>query len=442
MSEEKQNLSVDYQQIALESIPRVYNRDEHCVSRQFIDEDALKILRRLIRYGYKAYLVGGGVRDLLLEKPPKDFDIATDATPRKIKTLFRNCRIIGRRFKLAHIYFRNNKIIEVSTFRDFHDPIDIPEESDGESQMVQRDNRYGTEVTDAWRRDITINALFYDLSNFSIIDYVGGMQDLQNGLIRVIGDPDIRFAEDPVRLLRVVRHAARAGFSIESACSDSILKNYKLILQCSPVRLFEEFKKDLSSGYLLNIFQLSYQHQLLQLMLPELANNQQDIFSTASHFARTLRSLDQLFKEGQTPSVTACLSVIALHLLHPMQSGKELALSFMAKDELTDYLSKCFAGLAVPKKERERIEDSIDLWCTLENSPLERLSLTNLERRRHLDDVYWIMRIFKLDSGPIFDLVSEARQSKLNPSHQRSGRGKARNQGDQHKGPSRKRRRH
>ncbi|MCB0309961.1 MAG: polynucleotide adenylyltransferase PcnB, partial [Bdellovibrionales bacterium] len=192
--------------------PTIYSRSQHNISRSAIDKDALKIMYRLLRHNYEAFLVGGGVRDLLLEKEPKDFDISTDATPNQIRSLFRNCRIIGRRFKLAHIYFRGGKIIEVSTFRDESAPIDVQDDEELRryGRDVKRDNRYGTAETDAFRRDITINGLFYDLSNFSVIDYVGGMSDLRAKIIRVIGNPDERFQEDPVRMLRVIRHAARA----------------------------------------------------------------------------------------------------------------------------------------------------------------------------------------------------------------------------------------
>ena len=167
--------------------PEIYSRDEHPISRKDIDPDALKIMYRLIRSGFKAYMVGGGVRDLLLGKKPKDFDITTDATPRRVKALFSNSRIIGRRFKLVHVFFGGGKIIEVSTFRDFSDPPEGGEGEDGEVAQLAPDNKYGTEVTDAIRRDITINGLFYDLSTLSVIDYVGGIRDLSDRVIRVIG---------------------------------------------------------------------------------------------------------------------------------------------------------------------------------------------------------------------------------------------------------------
>ncbi len=191
---------------------RIVSRDEHSISRANISENALKVLYRLNKAGYEAYLVGGGVRDLLLGREPKDFDVATDASPEEVRKLFRNCRLIGRRFRLAHVHF-GREIIEVATFRAAHEP-----ESDGavsENGMLLRDNVYGTLEEDAWRRDFTVNALYYNIRDFSVVDYTGGMADLQAGRLRIIGDPHERFREDPVRMLRAVRFAAKLGFRID-----------------------------------------------------------------------------------------------------------------------------------------------------------------------------------------------------------------------------------
>ena len=214
--------------------PLVVNRDEHNVSRRNIDQDCLKVMRRLNSNGHKAFLVGGAVRDLLLGKKPKDFDVGTDAKPEEVRRLFRNSRTIGRRFKLNHIYFRGGKIIEVATFR--------------KSSEADDDNNYGDAETDAFRRDLTINGMFYDLSDFLVIDYVGGIKDINSEVVRIIGNPDVRFKEDPVRMIRAVRHAARAGFKITPKTRKSICKNSGLILEASEVRVYEEFIKDLKCG--------------------------------------------------------------------------------------------------------------------------------------------------------------------------------------------------
>ena len=196
-----------------EESPRVLSRAEHPISRKNIDESAIKVLYRPHRSGKKGYLVGGGVRDLMLSGRPKDFDVATDALPREVKRLFRNSRIIGRRFRLVHVFFQN-ETVEVSTFR--RDPDREAQRGGPEDLLITDDNVFGTPREDAFRRDFTVNALFYDIGDFTVIDYVGGIEDLEARLIRAIGDPDVRFPEDPVRMLRACELAARLQFGIES----------------------------------------------------------------------------------------------------------------------------------------------------------------------------------------------------------------------------------
>ena len=200
--------------VPLKRAPRIYSRTEHNISRSNISDNALKVLYRLKNAGYRACLVGGSVRDLLLGREPKDFDVVTDALPEQVRELFRNGRLIGRRFRLVHVRY-GSEIIEVSTFRTAHHI------ADGEGHVVDgriiRDNVYGTIDDDVWRRDLTVNALFYNIEDYSVIDYVGGMEDIQAGRIRLIGDPERRYVEDPVRLLRVVRFAAKLGFIIDPA---------------------------------------------------------------------------------------------------------------------------------------------------------------------------------------------------------------------------------
>ena len=198
---------------AAEADPVVRPRPEHPISRSSISENTLKVLYRLHKTGYRAYLCGGGVRDLLLGRRPKDFDVATDARPEEIRRVFRNSRVIGRRFRLVHVFF-GDEIVEVATFR--REP--PPEEQAGdedEGLLITSDNTYGTAREDAFRRDFTINALFYDIADFSVIDYVGGLADLDQRVLRAIGDPDVRFQEDPVRMLRACEFAGRLGFRIE-----------------------------------------------------------------------------------------------------------------------------------------------------------------------------------------------------------------------------------
>ncbi len=264
--------------------PTIVPRSEHGISRKWISPNAVRVLYRLKESGHYAYLVGGGVRDLLLGREPKDFDIATDATPGEIKKLFRNCRLIGRRFRLAHIHF-HDEIIEVATFRS--SSVDEPPEEIGgtapaevhagneqavsspggasssepnapekpaasprpprmlktEDGMILRDNVFGTPEEDAVRRDFTVNALFYNIADFSVIDYVGGMRDLKQGLIRIIGEPVVRFTEDPVRMVRAVRFASMLGFEIEEGTYHALLDLRDRVALASPSRMYEEVQK-------------------------------------------------------------------------------------------------------------------------------------------------------------------------------------------------------
>ncbi len=221
-----------------EAQPIIIARDSHPISRKQIDDDTLKVLYRLNRHGYKAYLVGGGVRDLLLGRRPKDFDIGTDATPEQVRNLFRNGFLIGRRFRLAHIRFAGNKIIEVATFRRHPREEELPDDPDEHFHFVQ--NVFGTPCEDAYRRDFTINALFYNIDDFSIIDYVGGLKDLEEKRLRVIGDPMVRFVEDPVRMLRAIEFSARLDFTMEESIFAAVEKHKQLLETAAPARIREE----------------------------------------------------------------------------------------------------------------------------------------------------------------------------------------------------------
>ena len=231
---------------------KIIPREQHCVSRADISKHTLDVLTKLNHADFNAYLVGGGVRDLLLRLRPKDFDVATDAHPEQIKKLFRNCRLIGRRFRLAHIFFRRH-IIEVATFRTM--PIEVNEESHTEHGMIKRDNIYGNMIDDAFRRDFTINALYYDIKDFSIIDFTGGFDDIKSKTIRLIGEPSTRYREDPVRILRAARFAAKLDFEIHPDTLTPISGHLDLLDHVSPSRLFEEVVKFFQSGYALKSFE-------------------------------------------------------------------------------------------------------------------------------------------------------------------------------------------
>ncbi|MHB8836643.1 MAG: polynucleotide adenylyltransferase PcnB [Candidatus Methylomirabilia bacterium] len=245
--------------------PVIVKREEHTISRSRIDEDALKVLSRLTRNNHTAYLVGGGVRDLLLDRAVKDFDIATSAHPQEIKNLFRNCRLIGRRFRLAHILFRGGKVIEVSTFRKqtgFSDDVDL---------LIKSDNTFGTPEEDARRRDFTINGLFYSITDFSVIDYVDGLEDLKRRLVRTIGDPNIRLREDPIRSLRAIRIAARIGFEIEAGTRKAMTAHREEIWKSATPRIVDEFVRMLNQGAAAASFPLLAELGMIEGLLPGFA---------------------------------------------------------------------------------------------------------------------------------------------------------------------------
>ncbi len=244
---------------------RVIPRDQHQVSRKKISSAALKVIKQLQESGFDAYLVGGGVRDLLLGNTPKDFDVATNAKPEQVRQLFRGARIVGRRFQIVHVRMGRD-VIEVTTFRGQGD--ESREQVKTEDGMLLRDNVYGTLETDALRRDFTVNALYYNLRDFSVIDYCDGVKDLEKRRLRMIGDPATRYKEDPVRILRAIRFAAKLGFSIESSTAKPIRELSPLLLNVSDARLFEELLKLFLNGSATATFTLLREYDLLNILLP------------------------------------------------------------------------------------------------------------------------------------------------------------------------------
>ncbi|MFB6421846.1 MAG: polynucleotide adenylyltransferase PcnB [Candidatus Malihini olakiniferum] len=246
-------------------------RDQHIISRSDISENALKVLYRLNKTGYEAYLVGGGVRDLLLGKKPKDFDITTNATPEQVRKLFRNCRLVGRRFRLAHVMF-GPEVIEVATSRGHHvqhqDQKLKTTFQQIQSGMLLSDNIFGSIEEDAQRRDFTINSLYYSLTDFSVRDYTGGLNDLLHGVIRLIGDPETRYCEDPVRMLRAIRFAAKLNMDISPETAEPIPRLSTLLHDIPAARLFEESLKLLQAGYGYPTYRLLCKYQLFQPLFP------------------------------------------------------------------------------------------------------------------------------------------------------------------------------
>ncbi len=331
--------------------PTIIPRSEHTVSRAKISENALKVLYRLNKAGYESYLVGGGVRDLLLGREPKDFDVATSAHPEQVRKVFSNCRLIGRRFRLAHVHF-GREIIEVATFRGLGG---AGGEREHENGMLVRDNVYGTIEEDALRRDFTINALYYDVRDFSIIDYTGGMQDLLEGRLRLLGDPETRYREDPVRMLRAVRFAAKLGFRIDPECEAQISEMAPLLGEVPAARLFDEVLKLFMGGVALHSYEQLSHYGLFACLFPEtgrcLEHEEQGF--PVTFVAQGMKNTDARIREGK-PVTPAFL--FAVLLWEPVRQ-RYLALqeqgespSVAMQQAASEVLSRQLQRVSLPKR--------------------------------------------------------------------------------------------
>jgi poly(A) polymerase len=293
---------------------RILERAQHPISRRDIDPNVVKVLYRLINAGYIAYLVGGGVRDLMLKRRPKDFDIGTSAHPHQVRELFRNSRLIGRRFRLAHVFFGPQNI-EVATFRR-RGEVEVQEDD----PLIRQDNTFGTPEEDALRRDFTVNSLFYDPSTFHVIDYVGGLEDLEARVIRTVSDPEVRMREDPVRMIRAVRFAAKLDFRIEPATRAAIHTYREDLLKSSTPRLIEEIFRTFSAAPPARALVLMEQLGLLEVVLPFLSEHMRagDPALEESATVRNLALLERAMAGGLEPSrafTLACLFTdLHLHL--------------------------------------------------------------------------------------------------------------------------------
>jgi poly(A) polymerase len=299
--------------------PRIIPRDQHSISRKNIDTEALKVLYRLHNHGHLAYLVGGSVRDLLLGRRPKDFDVGTDARPSQIKELFRNSRVIGRRFRLVQVFFRGGKVIEVSTFR-------RAAEAGGEDDVLAANNTFGSPGEDALRRDLTINALFYNIADYSIVDYVGGLDDLRAGLIRSVGEADLRFHRDPVRVLRAVRHAARTDFSLTEDTLAAVDRRRAELALCPESRVRDELMRDLKGGAAAAWLELAHDTGVLYSLLPTL----EPLYGPADSplrraAAKLLRRVDRLLAAGQEVSDPVVVASLFWPALEELALGQEFS---------------------------------------------------------------------------------------------------------------------
>ena len=411
--------------------PRIIPRPEHTVSRKDVEVEALKVLYRLHHAGYTAYLVGGSVRDLLLGKRPKDFDVVTDARPGELRKLFRNSRIIGRRFRLVQVFFRGGHIVEVSTFRRRSEFEEVQEAA------PSKDNTFGTPADDAQRRDLTINGLFYNIADFSLVDYVAGLDDLKARRIRAIGDPAVRYVRDPVRMLRVLRHAARIGFDIESRTWEEILAKRELIRTCAPARVRDELLKDFRSAAVRPFFKLLLESGLFYSIFPAWrgrlgAAGERRLLELAGR-------LDLLFQAGLNLSDSLLWAVFLTAFLeqepHP-QDFKELRQFFHER------IKEALGGIEFPRQRHDDVSQILALesrvapFLNKDQPPPARLT------RLALYPEVWLLRQIK--AGPEAELAERCQPETLavrapqprGPGprrrprrHRRGGRGRGKREG-------------
>lgn len=338
--------------------PRIVPRAEHRLSRSRVHDNALKVLNRLDRSGFRGYLVGGSVRDHLLGRTPKDYDIATDARPNQIRKLFRNSRIIGRRFRLAHIYFRED-ILEVATFRRDPDPED-QRGAPGEL-LITDDNVFGTPAEDAFRRDFTVNALFYNIADFSVVDFVGGINDLEAGVMRIIGDPDLRFREDPVRMTRACEMAARLGFTIDAATQEGILRHAGEIHKAAPARLAEEIGQIFRCGAASRAMQWMHELGLAETLFPELAAIFEAKKAGLGDFSEMIRLLDRKVANKDAISeigLYSCLLLPAFVVANP-KAMKAGANGRQLRESVARITEPLFRRLSIAKHKVEQVAHTV-----------------------------------------------------------------------------------
>jgi len=376
--------------------PVIVDRGDHCISRRLVPENTLKVLYRLHRSGYRAYLCGGSVRDLLMSRTPKDFDVVTDAHPMAVRRLFRNSRVIGRRFRLVHVMFQDG-IVEVSTFRK------EPEaRAEGEDLLVTDDNTFGTPEEDARRRDFTVNALFYNIADFSIIDFIGGLGDLDDHLIRVIGNPDIRFREDPVRMMRAVEFAARLDFEIEADTWDAIVRHADEILKASPARVSEEILELLRRGWSLESFELMTDIGLLRPLLPVLADELEN--GESEYFWRMLEVLDRTIQSGRTFPDSVYWSVILLPNLIRLLRAEERTRGGRLRPidvmgAIRDVASPVAQRMTLAAGTRHHVEQLLDTFWRLQEYPTDRRSDWRLVLREDFPSALAVAELFALSSN-------------------------------------------
>ncbi|HSM93244.1 MAG TPA: polynucleotide adenylyltransferase PcnB [Anaeromyxobacteraceae bacterium] len=364
-----------------------------------LDPDALRTIARLRHMGHQAFFVGGCVRDLLLDEKPKDFDVATDAHPGEVRAVFRNCRLIGRRFRLAHVYFRGGKVIEVATFR--KNPTELGEEGADEDAdlLITRDNVFGTAEEDAVRRDFTVNGLFYDPATGEVIDYVGGREDLEARRIATIGDPEIRMREDPVRALRAIRFASRHGFTIAPDTFEAMRRHAGELARCAPPRVLEETFKILRCGGSARAFELLRASNALPHVLPSLSTAlDRAVDGQRRSFFQHLAALDRLVRGGEEVSEAVLLGALLMHLhggeraAAPAAEGAEPAPA--TSDEANRLLELLVQTSRLPRKVAERTRLALQAQRLLrEPAKKRRRRGRGLAGQSHFTDALQLLEI-------------------------------------------------
>ncbi len=361
------------------------------LDRDSLDRDAMKVAARLTRNGYEAYLVGGGVRDLLLGQKPKDFDVATSAQPQEVRKLFRNCRVIGRRFRLAHVIF-GRKIIEVATFRKdpsqrfseeayIHPPegclrelphpqrlIPLFDSTQEDDLLIRNDNVFGRPHEDAVRRDFTINGLFYDFARKEVVDYVGGMQDVRRRVIRTIGEPGVRFREDPVRILRAIKFSARIDLGIEPDVYDAMVECRGELEKAARPRLYEELLRFLRGGSAHRSIYLAWDTGVLAELLPELSAFLDDEAEGVAQTWNRLMALDELISGGEVPGEAVLLTAL---LLGPIEEALEGQRQAMAAFE--DFFEEVSERLAVPRRIKDQVRMLVGAMAWMRRGKVAKL---------------------------------------------------------------------
>ena len=347
----------------------IIQRDNHCISRKNINVNALKVLHRLNNHGYEAYIVGGCIRDLMLGLKPKDFDITTNATPEQVRKLFRNSRIIGRRFKLIHVVFGRD-VVEVATFRANHQPDIGVNNSHSKTGRILRDNVYGSVEEDAARRDFTINALYYTTTDFTIHDFCLGLDHIKNRIIRLIGEPYQRYREDPVRMLRAIRFAAKLHFIIEDNTADPIFELAHLLEDIPPARLFDETLKLFQTGHGVTSFHLLVKYKLLESILPVTFDSLYYEPEFERFIINTLENTDNRVKQGKstTPAFlfAALLWEAMLQLKEDLIEHEDMDSTAAQQKAVTTILSEQCKITAIPNKITAVIREIWSLQHSLE----------------------------------------------------------------------------